>query len=295
MLAGYNSRNGHRSERADDYVAAKRQFLQTVIFLHDYLKPQAAELAREIEAMRALIAAGTEDFISDPNAHFPATPLAIYGLIVHHPREYPPFDWWEIKGWIPRDFGWRVTKDYEMLRRNRQRYESPDLPDRKVQFGKTYIFPDAVKLNTILSHSGYSEADRLKAWIKAKQGFRGIISGLRFWLWNAGLTPDYARVLQTLNDLLTDAFVNDPSSDIPDSLLQGAADVVLRQRAVEKLEAERRMPEGSTFFADRAFALLMRARMRRFHPKQKVLWGAEYVDPDGTIREPAVGCRVDPD
>jgi hypothetical protein len=233
-------------------------------------------------AMRQLMAAGTDAFLDDPNADFPDRALGFYRWIIDPPRDYPPFEFWEDKGWIPRDFGREVCRDFVMFERNRTRYRKPELSDEEIMEGRSYVFPHLVRISRGGS-TEYPDSDRRRAWCCSKMTFRGTIQSLRGWLWVAGLTPPYAPTVEALNTLMTERFANTPESDFPEVLLQDAAQMLLYDHAVELLEKELRVPPDTHLRAVKAFALLMRARSRYFYPDRDVNWGSEYVRPDGKI------------
>jgi hypothetical protein len=204
-----------------------------------------------------------------------------YRWIIDPPRDYPSFDFWENKGWLPRDFGREVSRDFTMFERNRIRYRKPELREEEILEGRHYVFPHL--LNCGGSGGEYPDSDRKRAWIYSKLRFRSAIQGFRFWLWNATITPHYAPTIEALNSLMTERFANTPELDVPEPLLQDAAQILLQERAVELLEKELRVPPGNHQLAVRSFALLMRSRARYFHPDRDVHWGSEYVRPNGTI------------
>lgn len=135
------------SERTRDYIASKRTFSTGLRDLLRYMKAAGLALPTTpiIQTIEIFIAMSTEDFLNDPQAHYPGGHVQRYEFIMSREQELRGL---EEKKLVPQGFAERALKEFVMVVRNQMRCLNADTPDEKIQYGLWYDFPHLVRSAT---------------------------------------------------------------------------------------------------------------------------------------------------
>jgi hypothetical protein len=128
------------SERAADYIQAKAAFCERLRVLHGYMMTAGfdADSMPVMESVELFLSLGTEEFIKDPQSHFPGGHLQRYQWVMSGDRY---LEGWERMGLLPSGFAIKALHEFTLMCRNSIRVLHPELRDEQIWYGRYLQFP----------------------------------------------------------------------------------------------------------------------------------------------------------
>jgi hypothetical protein len=128
------------SEREKEYIKAKSSFCGRLRVLHGYMLTAgfSADSMPVMESVELFLSLGTEEFINDPQSHFPGGHLQRFDWVMSadHALEH-----WEDRGLLPPGFAQAALNEFTLMSRNCIRVMHPEMRDEDISYGRHLQFP----------------------------------------------------------------------------------------------------------------------------------------------------------